>query len=292
MPAYPIVTVSRMTGLSIDTLRAWEKRYALVAPARDASGLRRYSDDDVARLELARAATALGHPIRWVAKHSDDQLRALVRAPGAAADEAGEPTVRAVLEHLGRYDTVRAERALNAAALLMPGDAFVLAVLAPLLRTVGLLWEAHRVSVAQEHLISQVVRNVLARLVATRATSDACAMLFVTPPGELHELGIHLAATLLAIRGERPCMLGAAVPASDVAAAARFLQPRAVVVGTAPSLEASELTAFLLHLDAKLPQRIALLVGGDAERAGTWPRRAQHVARLEDFASSLAAPVA
>ena len=291
MPAYPIATVSRMTGLSIDTLRAWEKRYGLVAPARDASGLRRYSDDDVARLELARAATALGHPIRWVAKHSDDQLRALVRAPGAA-DEAGEPTVRAVLEHLGRYDTVRAERALNAAALLMPGDAFVLAVLAPLLRTVGSLWEAGRVSVAQEHLISQVVRNVLARLAATRATSDACAMLFVTPPGELHELGIQLAATLLAIRGERPCMLGASVPASDISAAARFLQPRAVVVGTSPSLEASELTAFLLHLDAKLPQRIDLLVGGDAKRAGTWPRRAQHVARLEDFASSLAAPVA
>ena len=292
MPAYPIATVSRMTGLSIDTLRAWEKRYGLVAPARDASGLRRYSDDDVARLELARAATALGHPIRWVAKHSDDQLRALIRAPGAAADEAGEPTVRAVLEHLGRYDTVRAERALNAAALLMPGDAFVLAVLAPLLRTVGSLWEAGRVSVAQEHLISQVVRNVLARLVATRATSDACAMLFLTPPGELHELGIHLAATLLALRGERPCMLGAAVPASDVVAAARFLQPRAVVVGTAPSLEASALTAFLHELDAKLPQRISLLVGGDSERDDTWPRRAQHVARLEDFASSLAAPIA
>jgi hypothetical protein len=147
----------------------------------------------------------------------------------------------------------------------------------------------HVVHALFESLQIPLERGVGLRL-RPRAMPARCCSL--TPPGELHELGIHLASTLLAIRGERPCMLGTAVPASDVSAAARFLQPRAVVVGTAPSLEASALTAFLHELDAKLPQRIDLLVGGDAERASTWPRRAQHVGRLEDFASSLAAPIA
>ena len=150
MPTYPIAAVARMTGLSIDTLRAWERRYAIVSPARDKTGVRRYSDRDVARLELARAATALGHPIRWVAEQTDDELIAVVRAPAAALHEAAEPTVRAVLERLGGYDTVQAERMLTTAALLTPPDEFVLRILAPLMHAVGSMWDAGRLSVAQE----------------------------------------------------------------------------------------------------------------------------------------------
>ena len=53
MPGYPIRAVARMTGLSLDTLRAWERRYDAVVPGRGQRG-REYSDEDVARLRSSR----------------------------------------------------------------------------------------------------------------------------------------------------------------------------------------------------------------------------------------------
>ena len=52
---YPIRAVSKLTGIAIDTLRAWERRYGAVTPVRDSRG-RLYSDADVARLRLLHQA--------------------------------------------------------------------------------------------------------------------------------------------------------------------------------------------------------------------------------------------
>jgi len=59
---YQIAAVARMTGLTVDTIRAWERRYALVAPARDEAGIRQYGRADIARLELARARRSRATP--------------------------------------------------------------------------------------------------------------------------------------------------------------------------------------------------------------------------------------
>jgi DNA-binding transcriptional MerR regulator len=67
---YPIRAVAKLTGLSIDTLRAWERRYAAVEPQRDDRG-RLYSETDVRRLHLLRAAVERGHAIGRLATLSD-----------------------------------------------------------------------------------------------------------------------------------------------------------------------------------------------------------------------------
>ena len=60
MPGYPIRAVARMTGLSLDTLRAWERRYRLLRPARSQGGLRLYSVDDLERVRLMQSFLARG----------------------------------------------------------------------------------------------------------------------------------------------------------------------------------------------------------------------------------------
>ena len=53
--SYPIRAVSKLTGIGIDTLRAWERRYGAVTPIRDDRG-RMYTDADIARLRLLGGA--------------------------------------------------------------------------------------------------------------------------------------------------------------------------------------------------------------------------------------------
>src|SRR5512140_3416319 len=60
-PIYNMKAVEQQTSISAATLRAWERRYALVEPKRTASGYRLYSDRDVALL-------------RWVRQQMDEGL--------------------------------------------------------------------------------------------------------------------------------------------------------------------------------------------------------------------------
>src|SRR5262245_19589889 len=73
---YPIRAAARLTRLSIDTLRAWEKRYSVVQPRRQ-DGMRMYSQADIERLSLLRQALEQGHSIGHASGLSNSELSAL-----------------------------------------------------------------------------------------------------------------------------------------------------------------------------------------------------------------------
>src|SRR5690242_21913275 len=84
---YPIRAVARMTGLTVDTLRAWERRYDAVTPGRGARG-RLYTDVHVTRLKQLAALVDRGHAIGTIVQLSDTQLKTLLTRVEAHAGES------------------------------------------------------------------------------------------------------------------------------------------------------------------------------------------------------------
>lgn len=93
-PGFPIGVVCRMTGIAPETLRAWERRYALVKPARAGGRNRLYSPDDIKRITLVKALVDAGHPVGSVASLGDAQLEALRKASHVAPRETAPPVAR------------------------------------------------------------------------------------------------------------------------------------------------------------------------------------------------------
>ena len=85
--SYPISAVAKLTGIPLDTLRAWERRYRTVIPKRAARG-RVYSEEQIQKLLLLRRAVEQGHSIGQVAALGDRQLRELLEKSSSIA--AGE----------------------------------------------------------------------------------------------------------------------------------------------------------------------------------------------------------
>jgi len=86
-----IGTVAKLTGISVHTLRAWEKRYQVVSVRRSDTGRRLYSKDDVHRLRLLRKLTQAGHSIGNVAYLGDYQLEEMLDLEfDGTADNNGE----------------------------------------------------------------------------------------------------------------------------------------------------------------------------------------------------------
>ena len=262
---HPIRAVSKLTGVPVDTLRAWERRYRVVEPQRDGRG-RMYTDGDVRKLKLLRALVERGHPIGRLAQLSEGDLVAL---HGQAFDvpraegRTGGAEVDAVLAALERFDGAAAERELTRLATLLSPRQLVREVALPLMRRVGDEWFAGRLSPAQEHLASAALRNLLGALVRVHARQDPpVTLLFATPAGERHEFGVLAAAMLAAGGGLGALYLGPDLPASEIAAAARRAAVRMVVLGIAGAGGASEFEKALRDVAAALPRGVDLWVGG------------------------------
>ena len=279
---YPIRAVARLTGLSTDTLRAWERRYRAVAPERSARG-RVYSDSDVDRLRQLAALVEQGHAIGTVARLSADHLTRLIDgsdALSAVREAAPAADLTGVFRALDRYDLTALESALARHAAVLSTRALVFAVILPLLRELGARWETGRLSPAQEHLVSAIVRSVLGGLLRSMARGDGSPrVVFATPSGERHELGVLCAAVLAAAAGYGVLYLGPDLPAADIAHAARRSGARSVMLGA--TTRGAVTRAEAKHL-AKALSAVDLWIGG--QHAAALAKEigfGRHVATLE-----------
>lgn len=257
---YPMLATSRLTGLTPDTLRAWERRYRAVTPGRGHRG-RTYSEADVARLQLLKAVVDRGHAIGLVAALEDASLRRLLDTSAAA--EPVRRASRVELDDVSRaavsYDRKTVTERLSTLAAMLPPRQFVFDVAVPLLADVGREWAAGRLRASHEHMLSAVVRDTLASLVRVVQPAQApTSLIFATPSGERHELGILCAALLAASHGVGALYLGADLPTEDILDAVERCRPQAVVLGlTQPNLGTN-----LTDLAARLPRGTGLWLGG------------------------------
>ncbi|GGE85572.1 MerR family transcriptional regulator [Massilia psychrophila] len=78
-------TAARLAGLPVETLRVWERRYAISDTGRSAHGQRLYSDAQVRRLRLIKHLVDQGHSIGALVQLAFEQLRALAVVPAPRA---------------------------------------------------------------------------------------------------------------------------------------------------------------------------------------------------------------
>ena len=268
-PRYPIRAVSQLTGVPVETLRAWERRYQVVEPARDRRG-RLYGEADVRKLRLLRLLVGRGHPIGRLAALTEKDLLRLQgeSGPSEAGEGANSAGIDRLLGALERFDATGAERELRRLAVLLSPRAMVRQVALPLLRRVGELWAGGRFSIAQEHLVSGMLRSLLGSMLGVHAHEDSrTTLLFATPSGERHEFGILAAALLAAGGGLGVVYLGPALPASEIAAGARRTSARVVVLGSTGAGGEGEAERAIARLAEELPAGVELWVGGPSTPA-------------------------
>lgn len=268
---YPISAVAKLTGIPLDTLRAWERRYRVVVPQR-AAGRRVYSEEQIKRLLLLRRAVNQGHSIGLAAKMGDRQLRGLLDKSATLGEESaskaiGTPDILApVLRALERFDYAATDREINRLAVTIPSPSdFIHQAALPLMHIVGQRWHEGRSSIAQEHILTRQLSGLLTSLLRTYSRSNPPArILFATPRNERHEFPLLAAAMLTAVAGLGVFYLGTDLPAADIVLAARRTDPDAVLLSVSVT-PGSETLAELNHISRKLPRSTSLWLGGPPE---------------------------
>jgi len=265
---YSIKAVAQATGLTVETLRAWERRYGIVAPNRDASGRRVYRPEDVLRLRRLREATERGHSIGRLAGLSDDSLANLLNeSSDRRARAASNAFVERILESAQRFRSADCEQALTLAIAMLPPQQLVADVLQPLLREVGERWHRGEFAISQERLVSTIVRrHVGLMLDAYDRNARRPPIVFATLPGERHELGLLTSAMMCASRGFKVHYLGPDLPAVEIACFAREVGAVVVALSVVLLDRLPDVPQQLGELADNLPPETAIWLGGSATR--------------------------
>ncbi len=288
--------LSRRTGVGVDTLRAWERRYGLLRPERSPGGFRLYSPADERRVramrELIAGGVATGEAARSLldAEAAEPGAGASVDGSGAPAPATVAPAAGELAEALATLDDARANAILDRAGAALSLDALLADVMLAAMREIGRRWASGEVGIGEEHFASNLIRARLVALARGWGAGTGPLAVLACPPGEQHDLGLIAFGLALRARGWRIAYLGQDTPIESAAQTAERLDARLVVLAAAT---ADALRPHVAELRG-LAGLVALRLGGPGaapvlvEEVGTPPLSADPVAAARQVAADLA----
>lgn len=284
---YRIRRAAELAGVTPELLRAWERRYGLVAPVRTESGYRVYSDEDVRILRGAKRLVDEGRSIAEVAQLPRLQiLQASLSlptpevatasvAPSSTSVGGGvfdlTPAINEAVAAIGNFDQDRLEAVLFRVMALghLPPEEICESFLLPLLKAIGDEWEAGRMSIAAEHFGSSIIRSKILRLFENdRAKAGSATVVCACPAGEEHEGALLAFAVSASREGMRVIYLGADTPADEIVAAAERTSASLVALSITKRLNETDARSLVVELERWricAPERKVVIGGRGAE---------------------------
>jgi DNA-binding transcriptional MerR regulator len=243
-PLYNIGVVTRITGISMATLRAWERRYNFPEAQRTVGGHRLYSEKDIMRLRwvkdrieesmgTAHAIQALRHQEMSGQFSSSPAITHPYPPVQVSAPQAGflqnyrEQLYNTMLQrNLAKADQILGE----ALALSTPED-LILNVIGPAMADIGEGWEKGQISIAVEHLATNYLRQrLLMWMVSGPPPKFNAPIVLACAPGDYHEGSLLMLGALLRRRRYSIAYLGQSLPLADLASFVKDVKPVVVVL--------------------------------------------------------------
>jgi len=236
---YNIGAIARLTGISIATLHAWERRYGFPQAARSAGGHRLYSENDILLLRTVKGRIEQGlsarHAVAAVQQMAKGET--LSTAHPFEALPSGTPLSvptglrDQVIDFLLRPDLEQADRQLGDMLAFYSPEELTLQVIGPALNGIGEAWEQGRINIATEHLASNYLRHHLLLWMGTAPRPrEISPIVLACSPNEWHEGSLLMLGVLLRRLGWPVAYFGQNMPFPDLATCIQQIQPSAVVL--------------------------------------------------------------
>ena len=270
MNSHRIHRVAKLTGLSKDVVRVWERRYGLIKPLRSANRYREYTDEDVALLRFLKEELDRGQTIGALAVEGRDSLLQRMRASSAPTPQSFTPHDHLLDELVALLDPLEKtqfERRLNGAVAVIPFEESVQRILLPLQRRVGELWHEGRLNVAVEHYVTKLIQQKLFSVMNQLPINEfGPRVVIACPEGEAHEIGAQAVAYLAATRGCHVYYLGPNLPNSDLRALCERIKPDLVLLSLT-EIKSDAAARHLMHELESLSTQWPVAIGGQGARA-------------------------
>ena len=239
MSTYSIKDLEQLSGIKAHTLRIWEQRYNLLQPKRTDTNIRFYDDDDLKLILNVALLNDNGVKISKIASMSPNELREEVMKL-TERSLTHDDQIHALTICMIEMDEERFDKILSTNILKLGFEQTMLNVIYPFMSKIGVLWQTGAINPAQEHFISNLVRQKLIVAIDGQIPQQGGKkFLLFLPEGELHEISILFASYLIKSKGNKVIYLGQSTPNDDLLSVFKLHQPEYLltVITTSPSSE-------------------------------------------------------
>lgn len=217
MDYFTIKDLEKISGIKAHTIRIWEQRYEFLKPNRTDTNIRCYSNEDLKKVLNIAFLNKYGFKISHIDKMNEAEREKKILS---LSDEKAqyERVVNDLVKFMIDVKVEKFEEILENQIQLTGVELMITKVIFPFMEKIGILWVTNHINPAQEHLVSNLIRQKLIvgiDKIVIDEKSNKSVLLFL-PEGEFHELGLLFVCYLLKRKGIYPFYLGANMPIKDV----------------------------------------------------------------------------
>jgi MerR family transcriptional regulator, light-induced transcriptional regulator len=264
MPSkYSIKDLERLSGIKAHTLRIWEQRYKILKPLRTDTNIRFYTNQDLRRILNISMLNNNGNKISKIAKMEDDLISLEVEKIVNTYKNENDQVDGLVLSMV-EYNEDKFETIISNCILHFGFEKTFENVIIPFLRHTGIMWRIGMVNPAQEHFISNLIRQKLIVAIdgaTNKVSASTKSFVFFLPDKELHELSLLYYYYLTKSRGHKCLYLGQTVPLEDLVKVHQVTNATHYVCVITTQLEGVTTEKYLSMLSEKIVDKVFCVSG-------------------------------
>lgn len=267
MNDFTIRDLENLSGIKAHTIRIWEQRYSFLKPKRTETNIRHYSSEELKVILNIALLNKYGYKISHIDKMDDAEMGQKILSL-TTSEAVQDRVIHELIQAMVDLDTEALEAAIDRYVLAKGIDKTITQVIFPFLERIGILWMTSHINPAQEHIVSNMVRQKLIAGIENTVSQTRVnkMILLYLPEGEHHEIGLLYMQYLLKARGIRTMYLGADVPFKDLEFVVKFKKPNYVYTHLTTRPRYFNVDKYLTRFVTQMPG-VPLVISGELARS-------------------------
>lgn len=261
MNSFTIKDLENLSGIKAHTLRIWEQRYSFLKPQRSFTNIRHYSNTELKTILNIALLNKYGYKISHIDKMTAAEVNEKILTLNPQAQQ--ERIVNELIQKMIDLEMDSFETILEKYIVSRGIERTITQIIFPYLEKIGILWMTNHINPAQEHLVSNIIRQKLIVGIDSAHTSilvNKTILLFL-PEGEHHELGLLFMHYLLKSRGAVLIYLGANIPLKDVQYVVNLKKPDYIYSHLTTVGQSFNFDKFLVNITKAFPKTPIVISG-------------------------------
>ncbi len=262
MHSFTIKDLQNLSGIKAHTIRIWEQRYSFLKPGRTTTNIRYYSNDELKTILNVALLNKFGFKISYIDKMNKAEMREKILSLNQQ-DAQLERIVNSLIQNMVDLDMESFENVIDDYISTRGIEKTVTQIIFPYLEKIGILWLTNHINPAQEHLVTNIIRQKLIAGIENVHSSiqiDKTVLLFL-PEGEYHELTLLFINYMLKSKGVKTIYLGCSIPLQDVEYLVNLKNPDYLYTHLTTSGAKFNLDKFITTVSKNFPDTPVIISG-------------------------------
>jgi MerR family transcriptional regulator, light-induced transcriptional regulator len=270
---YNIKAAALMLGIQPGTLRAWERRYQMIAPVRNEAGHRLYTDEHIKILKWLIKKINQGFTIsQAISLLSNNQIQTDSESLNLKQGNPLNALCDELFEGLIHFEREKINEVINTMFSIFTVETVILEIFNQLLTKLENSFKSGKIMYAQRNYASSLLKARITTIVNNFPSAHLTNAIFVNSTEERDDTGLLLFSFYLRKRGIEIINIGSYHSKTEINQIIDIVQPGLFIISCDDQKKLNDVLLLVSHLSLNY-KKLIIGLGGEAVTAMKSPEK-------------------